>query len=79
MLENNQQRIILTNSSRLVREMLNRILLKTNHFNVIQEISDYKNLSAAIEQYDADWVILSLPQEGRTLDWIDTFMMKLGQ
>lgn len=74
--EHTQQSIILTNGSRLVREMLNRILLKTQHFNVIQEISEYKNLPLAIEQHNVGWVIISLPQDDRALEWIDTFMMK---
>lgn len=69
-----EQRIILANSSRLLREMLNRILLKTEHLDVVQEVTDHKNLPSAIEQQEAEWVIVSLPTEEATPDWIDKYM-----
>ena len=49
-----KRRIILANSSRLLREMLNRILHKTENLEVVQEIKDHKQLPTEIEKSDAD-------------------------
>jgi len=66
------KRVILANSSRLLREMLNRILLKTNSLEVVREINDYEKLPSAINQSDAEWVIMSLPADRCLPDWVDT-------
>ena len=68
------QRIILANGSRLLREMLNRILIKTEHLDVVQEVTDHKNLPSAIKQQDAEWVVVSLPTDGPAPEWIDTYI-----
>jgi len=70
------QRIILANGSRLLRDMLSRILLKTEHLKVVQEITDRDNLSAGLEQQDADWVIMSLPVDNQIPAWTDSFIRK---
>jgi len=69
-----EQRIILANGSRLLREMLNRILLKTEHLDVVQEVTDHENLPYAIEQQEAEWVIISLPDNNPAPEWIDAYM-----
>jgi len=71
-----EQRIILANGSRLLREMLNRILHKAEHLNVVQEVTDHTKLPSAIEQQDAEWVIVSLPTEDAAPGWIDTYMRR---
>lgn len=71
-----QQSVILTNSSRLLRKMLNRILLKTHHFDVVQEVSDHRKLPSAIERFDAGWVIMSLPEDNKMPEWVDSYLMK---
>lgn len=71
-----EQRIILANGSRLLREMLNRILHKAEHLNVVKEVTDHRNLPSAIEQQDAEWVIVSLPTEDAAPGWIDTYMRR---
>ena len=68
------QRIILANGSRLVREMLNRILRKTAHLKVVQEITNHDNLPADLEQQEAEWVIMSLPADKQIPVWTDTFI-----
>lgn len=68
-----EQRIILANGSRLLREMLNRILLKSEHLDVVQ-ITDHNNLPSAIEEHEAEWIIVSLPGDNSTPDWIETYM-----
>jgi len=69
------QRIILANSSRLVREMLNRILRKTKNLEVVQEITDHENLPTEIEKSDAEWVIMSLPTDHTMPEWVDTYIV----
>ena len=71
-----KQRIILANSSRLLREMLNRILRKTDSLKVVREISDQKELPDAIQQDDAEWLIMSLPEDEKMPEWVDVYMME---
>ena len=71
-----QQRIILANGSRLVREMLNRALLRADHLKVVKEITDHRNLPSAIERYDAEWVIMSLPIDSKVPEWVDAYMIE---
>lgn len=71
-----KQRIILANSSRLLREMLNRILRKTDSLKVVREVSDQKELPEAIQQDDAEWLIMSLPEDEKMPEWVDVYMME---
>ena len=70
-----ERRIILANSSRLLREMLNRILHKTENLEVIQEITDHKQLPTEIEKSDAEWVIMSLPVDRGMPGWVDHYIL----
>ncbi len=55
------KRVILANESRLLREMLERVINKADHLEVVQEIPTHEELPSAIERFDPEWVILSLP------------------
>jgi hypothetical protein len=68
------QRIILATDSRLLSEMLNRILLKTDHLDVVKQVSNHENLPAVIQQQDAEWIILTLPADNKFPDWTDDYM-----
>ncbi|HKJ39993.1 MAG TPA: hypothetical protein VJ972_14550, partial [Anaerolineales bacterium] len=70
------QKIILANGSRLLREMLNRILLKIEHLKVVQEVTDHDKLPAVLEQQDADWVVMSLPADRQIPAWTDSFIKR---
>lgn len=70
-----EQRIILANNSRLVREMLNRILIKTGNLKVVQEITDHENLPKAIDEHEAEWVIMTLPTDKDIPTWVDTYIV----
>lgn len=70
----NETRIILANSSRLLREMLNRVLLKAEHLEVVQEVTDPENLPGALDDLDVSWVIISLPPDSRMPNWIDSYI-----
>ena len=69
------QRIILANGSRLLREMLNRILHKAEHLEVVQEVSDHDNLPAALSK-EAEWIIMSLPDDQQIPEWTDTYIQE---
>ncbi len=70
------QRIILANGSRLLREMLNRILQKTDNIQVVQEVSDHRSLPMAIEKQDADWVLMSIPEGNPMPKWTHEYMLE---
>ena len=70
-----EKRIILANGSRLVREMLNRILHKTENLEVVQEISNQEKLPNEIEESDAEWVIMSLPVDRGMPEWVDKYIV----
>ena len=69
-----EQRIILINGARLLHEMLNRVLLKSNHLRVVKEIAGQNDLPSAIEQLDAEWMIICLPTDSRFPKWIDAYL-----
>jgi hypothetical protein len=71
-----EQRIILANGSRLLHEMLNRILIKTENLIVVQEIANEAQLPTAIEKSDAEWVIMSLPADSNIPKWVDNYINK---
>ena len=68
------QRIILVNSSRLLREMLHVIFGKTEHLQVVREVSDQKELSSAIEKLEAEWLVISLPFDKGIPNWVDHYI-----
>jgi len=75
-IEMTEQRIILANGSRLLHEMLNRILVKTGNLKVVQEIENNDILPTAIEKSDAEWVIMSLPVSSALPKWVDPYIVK---
>ena len=69
-----RKRIILANDSRLLREMLHRVIDKADHLEVVQELPNHEELPYAIEQLDPEYVILSVPDNGNEQNWINTCM-----
>ncbi len=69
-----EQRIVLANGSRLMRDMLRRVLLKSESLEVVWEVSDPRELPAAIEHTNPEWVILSLSFDNGVPAWVDAFM-----
>jgi DNA-binding NarL/FixJ family response regulator len=69
-----EQRIILANGSRLLRDMLKRIIVKSENLDVIREVTDQKELPAAIEHSNPEWVIVSLAFDNGIPGWVDNFM-----
>ena len=69
-----EQRIVLANISRLLRDMLKRIIHNTSDLQLLEEITDQRELPAIIANSDPEWVILSLPYDNRIPAWVDRYM-----
>jgi DNA-binding NarL/FixJ family response regulator len=69
-----EQRIVLANASRLLRDMLKRILDRSDKLTIIHEVTDQKELPSVLEQTHPEWVIMSLAYDDRVPAWVDTFM-----
>src|SRR5689334_23143398 len=70
------KRIILVNSSRLLREMLHVIFGKTEHLEVVMEVSDQEELPSAIEKLEAEWLVISLSFDKGIPAWVDHYISK---
>ena len=69
-----KQRIILVDGSRLLREMLHVIIYKADHLQVVREVSDQEELPSAVEQLEAEWLVMSLPFEEGIPDWVNHYI-----
>jgi len=69
-----EQRIVLANASRLMRDMLKRIIYKSNNLELIREITDPRDLPSMIEHTDPEWVIVSLSYDNGVPAWVDGYM-----
>ncbi|MGC9334741.1 MAG: hypothetical protein ACP5JJ_11365 [Anaerolineae bacterium] len=56
--------MVLANQPRLLRGLLNRVLAKAPGLKVVSEELDLLKLPSTVEQNNADWVIVSLWQDG---------------
>lgn len=65
------KRVILANGSRLIREILHRVIDKETNLRVVQELTDHEEVPSAIEQFDPEWVILSLPRDQQKQHWAE--------
>lgn len=69
-----EQRIVLANISRLLRDMLKRIIQKTHDLRLLGEITDHRELPAVIQNSGLEWVILSLPYNNELPQWVDDYL-----
>jgi hypothetical protein len=56
-----------------MRDMLKRILCKSDHLEIVQ-VTDQKELPSVIEHTQPAWVILSLSFDNGVPAWVDGFM-----
>jgi chemotaxis response regulator CheB len=68
------KRVILANGSRLLREMLHRVINKAGQLEVVQEVANHEELPFAIERFNPAWVILSLPDGNHAHGQINDYM-----
>ena len=59
-----RRRIILANRPRLVRQLLGHAIRKHPELCIVAEVSDLTRLPSAVEQTEADWIVVTLPQSG---------------
>lgn len=69
-----KQRIVLANGSRLLRDMLRRIIFKSEKLRIVREVTDQKELPSVIENTNPEWVIISLSFDNGIPAWVDGFM-----
>jgi DNA-binding NarL/FixJ family response regulator len=58
-------KIILANDSRLLREMLRRVLKRSPRLEIVAEIEDLDQLGPVLAKTGASWIIVSLTPEGK--------------
>lgn len=56
-------RIILTNGSRLLHDMLKRAIDKRDRIEIVAEVEDVETFPQVASDVDADWVYLLLPPD----------------
>lgn len=64
------KRVILANSSRLLRELLHHVIDKADGLEVVREIPNREELPSAIADLEPEWVIVSSPHEEPTRGWL---------
>ena len=57
------KRVILANDSRLLRDMLQRVIDKARQLEVVRQVPDHEELASTIDRFHPEWVIASLPNE----------------
>jgi hypothetical protein len=65
------KRVILADGSRLVREMLHRVIDKAEYLQVVDEVPRHEGLHLSIRRFGPEWVIMSLPYTSHLRNWID--------
>lgn len=58
-----KQRIILVNNSRLMRDMLKRVISKTEGLEIVSDLDDLAEFPEAVKRMEADWAIVLLPPD----------------
>lgn len=60
---NERVKVILANDSRLLRQMLGRVLARAAHVEVVAEVDNLRELAATVQRTGAHWIIVSLTPE----------------
>lgn len=66
-----KQRIILVNNSRLMRDMLKRVISKTAGLEIVSDIDDLAEFPETVKQIEADWAIVLLPPDEGVPDLVE--------
>jgi DNA-binding NarL/FixJ family response regulator len=69
-----RKRVILAHGSRLLREMLHRVIDKANQLEVVQEVPSWEELPSALKRFDPEWVIVTQPYSSPSHERIDSWM-----
>lgn len=66
-----KQRIILVNNSRLMRDMLKRVISKTAGLEIVSDLDDLAEFPETVKQIEADWAIVLLPPDEGVPDLVE--------
>jgi DNA-binding NarL/FixJ family response regulator len=69
-----KRRIILVSDSRLLRELFQSAIQKSEQLEITQEIHDPNELPLIIELFNADWVIMSLAVDEDIPKWVNIYI-----
>ncbi len=69
-------RVVLANDSRLLREMLKRVINKVPTLQVVEEIGDLAGLLPAIQRTNPAWVVVSLSANGSMPEVTNTVLQE---
>jgi hypothetical protein len=70
------RRVILVNNSRLLGDMLRRVIDNSDHLETVQEVSGDRAFLFTLEQVKAEWMILSTPSDKTLPAWLDPYLAK---
>ena len=68
------KRVILANDSRLLRDMLQRVIDKAGHLEVVRQVPNHQELASTIDRFHPEWVIASLPLRNQQDPWMNACM-----
>ena len=71
-----KKRIILANDSQFFRDAFRRVLEKRPDLEIICEVKDFSELSSVIQKNNPDWVIISMPDDGKISKSIDKLLIE---
>jgi two-component SAPR family response regulator len=66
-----KQRIILVNNSRLMRDMLKRVISKTAGLEIVSDLDDLAEFPKTVKKIEADWAIVLLPPDEGVPDLVE--------
>jgi len=70
------QRIILISGSRLLGDMLHKVICREDRLEITQEENSYEELPAAIQNTEAEWVLMALPFDTSFPHWVDDHLVE---
>lgn len=65
------RRIILANSSRLVRDLIKKVIGKTPGLEIVSEVEDISEFPDTVRRKEADWAIVLLSPEEQVPDLVE--------
>lgn len=68
------QRIILISGSRLLGDMLHKVICREDHLEIAQKENSYEELPAAIQNTEAEWVLMTLPFDTSFPHWVNDYL-----
>jgi hypothetical protein len=68
-------RVILANEPRLLRGLLRRVIARTPGLQVVGEAMDLSELSSLVNQYGAQWVVVSMWSQEMALNVVQSLLI----